>query len=66
MDSGCSTAVEHTPHDREVVGLKPNECWTYSALYLIIQNWVPHRGATQLIFLETYECLAVQLEAKQA
>ena len=27
--SGCSTAVEHTPRDREVVGLNPAGCWAF-------------------------------------
>ena len=27
LGSGCSKAVEHTPHDREVMGSNPARCW---------------------------------------
>ena len=27
--SGCTTEVEHMPHDREVMGLNPTECWAF-------------------------------------
>ena len=50
------------PHDREVVCLNPAGCWDflsllflslYLSLYLsMILNQVPHRGASQLIFLD--------------
>ena len=29
------TAVEHTPHDREIVGLNPKGYWPFSLLYSI-------------------------------
>ena len=32
--SGCSTAVEHTPHYREVVGLNPAKCWAFFSSHL--------------------------------
>ena len=35
LGSGCSTAVEHTPRDREVEGSDPAGCWACSPLYLI-------------------------------
>ena len=31
--SGCSTGVERTPHDREVVGSNPTRCWAFYLLY---------------------------------
>ena len=35
MGGGCSTAVEPTPRDIEVVGSNPAGCWSFSLLYLI-------------------------------
>ena len=32
---GCSTAVEHTPQDQEIVGLNPTGCWTFLLLLSI-------------------------------
>ena len=67
VGSSCSTVVEHTPYDREIVGSNPAMCWAFSLLYLIssaLLIQVPHGGATLLIFLKI--CLAVQLEANQA
>ena len=29
VGSGCITAVERMPHDREVVGLNPAGCWAF-------------------------------------
>ena len=34
MSSAYSTAVEHTPHNREVVGLNPARCGAFSLLFL--------------------------------
>ena len=31
--SGCSTAVECKPHNREVVGLLPTGCWSFFSFY---------------------------------
>ena len=33
--TGCSTAVEPTPHERELVGSNPAWCWAFSLLYSI-------------------------------
>ena len=33
--SGCSTAVEHMPRDREVMSSNPTGCWAFSFLCLI-------------------------------
>ena len=63
--SGCSTVVEHTPHDREVMGSYPAFFSSLSfSVSLSIYQWcvlnqVPHRGATLL----KNACSAVQLEA---
>ena len=35
--SGCSTKVEHTPHDPEFVGLIPTEYWAFSVNDVIEQ-----------------------------
>ena len=35
LGSGCSTVVEDTPRDREIVGLNPAGCGAFSLLYLI-------------------------------
>ena len=55
LGTGCSTAVDGTPHDREVVGSNPAGCWAfYSLLYPIISApliQVPQGSATLLIFL---------------
>ena len=52
--SGCSTAVECTPHDREVVGLNPTG-WRLFSLHYPISSasliQVPQAGATLMIFL---------------
>ena len=29
LGNGCSTAVERTPQNREVVGLNPTGCWAF-------------------------------------
>ena len=65
--SGRSTAVEHTPRNREVVGSNPAGCWAFSLIYplssaSLIQ--VPQRGGTLLIFLHEI-CLAVQFDANK-
>ena len=55
MGSGCSTAVEHTLCDREVVGSYPARCWAFPLLYLISSTsliQVPHGDATQMIFFK--------------
>ena len=52
MGSGCITAVEHTPHDREVVGSNPAGCWAFfsSLSYQkCVLNQVPCGGASELI-----------------
>ena len=55
LSSGCSTAVEHTPHDREVVGSNPAGYWAFSSLFYLISRvsliQVPHGDATLLSFL---------------
>ena len=28
---GCSPAVEHMPHNQEIVGLNPAGCWAFSS-----------------------------------
>ena len=64
--SACSTAVVHTPHDREVVGLNPAGSWAFfsSLSYqLCILNQVPHRRGTLLI-LSRKIYSALQLEAQ--
>ena len=35
MGSGCGTAVEHMPHDIEVVGSNPAGCLAFFVLYII-------------------------------
>ena len=56
MGSSCSTAVEHTPLDREGVGLNTTGYRTFFifSLYipqLCVLNQVPQVGEAQLIFL---------------
>ena len=31
--SGCCTALEHEPHDQEVMGLNPAWCWAFFSVY---------------------------------
>ena len=57
MGSGCSTAVEHLPLDREVEDLNPAECWAFSLHYLIssvsfIRSFMGVQ--VKLVFLEKY------------
>ena len=35
MGSGCSSAVEHTPRDRKVMGLNPAVCWAFLSLLFL-------------------------------
>ena len=44
LGSGCSTGVEHTPRDREVMGSNPAGCWAFFSTlsfseYLSIHQW---------------------------
>ena len=32
MSRGCSTVVEHTPPNQEVVGFNPARCWDFSSI----------------------------------
>ena len=56
INLGCSTAVERTPHDREVMGSNPAWCWDvlFSSLsyQLCDLNQDLHGGTTILIFLQ--------------
>ena len=75
LGSGCSIAVEHTIRDREVVGSNPARCWAffntlsfYVFLSLSISGVSLIRSFTEVQhsdFLRN-NCIAVQLEAKQA
>ena len=29
LGSGCGTALEHTPHERKVMGSNPTRCWAF-------------------------------------
>ena len=69
LGGGCSTAVEHMPHDRYDVG---SNSAGFRAFFLsslsyqkCVLNQVPRGGATPLIFLLKI-LLALQLEAEQA
>ena len=33
--SSCSTAIEHMPRDREVVGSNPDGCWAFFSLLFL-------------------------------
>ena len=37
-NSGCSTAVEHTPHNQEVMSLNPTYYWAFS-FYLVLLSF---------------------------
>ena len=39
MGRGCSTAVEHTPHNQEVLGLNPSGCWAFFYFYLFLLSF---------------------------
>ena len=54
LGSTFSTAVEHTPHDREVVGMNSDGTWAIlSSLshQKCVLNQVPHGDASVVIFL---------------
>ena len=50
--SGCTTALERMPHDREVMGSNPAGRWAFFPLLFPISGVPYHRGATPLIFLK--------------
>ena len=58
--SGCSTAVEHMPHNREIMVLIPVRFWAFLSFYpqLCVLELLPQWGAALLFFLLK---LAVQL-----
>ena len=58
LGSGCSTAVEHTPCFRQVVGSNPTGCWAFS---LLISSASFIRS---FIEVQHYFKNAMQLEAK--
>ena len=64
--SGSSTAVEHMPHNQEVIGSNPAELFSsLSILRSMFVFLVPlGGGAAQLIFL-CNKCLAAHLVAKR-
>ena len=55
LGSGCSTVVELTPHNREVVGSNPARCWAFLSLLYSLSTvsliQVTQGGTTLLIFL---------------
>ena len=55
VGAGCGTAVEHTPRDKDVMGLNPAGCWAFLFSSLSYQqsvlNQVPPGGSTLLIIL---------------
>ena len=66
---GCSTAVEHALHVREVVGLIPAVCWAFFHLLSSVIKSL-NRSLEEVqhyCFFSTKKnkCLVVQLEAKQ-
>ena len=67
LGSGCSTAVERTPHIKEVVGSNPARCWAlFSPLfshYCVLNSGHSRRYNTSDFPIKI--SLAVQLEAKQ-
>ena len=60
----CSTAVEHTPGGREVVGSNPAGSWGFPSLLYLISGASLIRPFTSYFLIKI--CLAMQLEAKQA
>ena len=42
----CNTMVEHTPHNREIVGLNPVRCWAFIAS-LPSQKCTPNSGPSK-------------------
>ena len=55
LHSGCCTAVERMPCNREVMGSNPAGCWAFSLIYPLSSAsfiQVPLGGAIQLIFLQ--------------
>ena len=51
MGSNCSTVVEHTPYNKDVVGLFTLRCSI--TLFFLIQNLAVQHGAKQLNSLES-------------
>ena len=65
LGSGCSTAVEHTPHDSEVVGSNPTGCWAFFSDQQCVLNSGPSGRCNTTAFpIQLY--LATQLEVNQS
>ena len=57
LGSGCNTASESTPRNREVIGLNHAECQAFFLIYSLSRASLiqaPQGGATLLIFLQKY------------
>ena len=48
MGSGCSTAIEHTPRDREVLGSNSAECRAFSSILYPISSVSLFRSLTEV------------------
>ena len=67
---GCSTAVEHTPSNLEVVDSNPAECWAFSPSFDFFSLSLPITRGVSLIRSLKEEllllCVVEEIEAKQA
>ena len=65
MGWGCGTAVEHMPHNQEVVGLNPAGCWAF--FFFFLPNQVSQNEmCCERNIMQKNGCLAELLGAKQA
>ena len=67
--SGCSTVVEHMPHDKEVVGSNPSGCGSFFTIQRTVGQYSLHYPISSVCSTTDFTtkiCLAMQLESKQA
>ena len=63
---GCSTVVERTPRDQEVVSSNPTGFPVFLQQWCDALNQVPQGGASLCVVKQKNGCLAVLLDAKLA
>ena len=68
LGRSCSTAVEHTTHNQEVIGLNPIWYWVFFSYISIFRRellfQVPHRGTEQPISLKNAQVCRLRWQGK--
>ena len=61
MGCGCSTVIEHTPHDRKLEGLNPAGRWVF---FLLLFFPTLHHYVVSLIMSLKERCIAMKMMLK--